>query len=395
MNFNHSDESITPDITHMLTINGDALELPAGPSLTGPTAASPGAIRYNTTTNYLELRGPANWENVPRYAIDTATTLESNTVTVGSVPSVLTGTTLSPVAGLQSVNFNSQFATIASSITQVAATDLTELYDTLQSTPPTATHPLVFGTETVSPGVYSIAGAGSITTVTTVTLDASGDPNALFIFLIDGAFSTGASAAVVLTNGAHASNVFWVAQGAISLGASTSIQGTLLSLVAASCGDGCDILGRLVSIGGAISVTTSAVTAPTATSATQISLGTVDSFALFTKSGGVTGTGICTVTGDIGTNLGAITGFDTSVINGSVYTPATMIFSASFGIYHNGVLITTTSRLLTYSISTEGCLVILSAVIQTTTDDQLDVRVKVNSGTAIVANRIIVATQVG
>src|SRR5580704_11177197 len=55
---------------------------------------------------------------------------------------------------------------------------------------------------TVSPGLYTIAGAVSNTG--TVTLDGGGDPNAVFVFQVDGAMAMAAGSRVVLTNGASA-----------------------------------------------------------------------------------------------------------------------------------------------------------------------------------------------
>ena len=96
--------------------------------------------------------------------------------------------------------------------------DLQAAYVQLSTTPATNTaHAPAFGSgETLYPGVYSIAGAGSV--AGNLTLDAQGDPNAMFIFQIGGAFTTGAGATIILINGSSSCNVFWVAEGAISHG---------------------------------------------------------------------------------------------------------------------------------------------------------------------------------
>jgi len=52
---------------------------------------------------------------------------------------------------------------------------------------------------TLSPGLYSNAGA--VANTGTVTLDGGGNPNAVFVFQIGGAFSMAASARVTLTHG--------------------------------------------------------------------------------------------------------------------------------------------------------------------------------------------------
>ncbi len=48
-------------------------------------------------------------------------------------------------------------------------------------------------------------------------------------------------------------------------------------------------------------------------------LGSTYNFILFSSSGAVSNTGITTLTGDVGTNSGAVTGFDTALVNGTVH----------------------------------------------------------------------------
>ena len=61
-----------------------------------------------------------------------------------------------------------------------------------------ATHTPAFGNgETLTPGVYSIPGAGSIGGV--LTLDGGGNPNAFFIIKWGGALTAGAGATITLT----------------------------------------------------------------------------------------------------------------------------------------------------------------------------------------------------
>ncbi|MFB0925518.1 MAG: ice-binding family protein, partial [Vicingaceae bacterium] len=114
-------------------------------------------------------------------------------------------------------------------------------------------HAPAFGSsETLTAGVYTVAGAGSLAGV--LTLDGLGDTNAVFIFRFGGAFATGASSSVVLTNNARYCNVYWVAEGAVSLGASTIMKGTMLTNNAAvSAGASCNVVGRMLSTAGAVS----------------------------------------------------------------------------------------------------------------------------------------------
>lgn len=355
-------------------------------------------VDATTTVNIVDSLNKRFVTDTEKASIDVIgkyTTVHSATAVttpINNAPSVVSLMTLAPVAGTHKVTFNGQYSATVGSPTAQAAADLTTAYNYIQGLTPTGTHIPVFGTQTITPGVYTVSGAGSITTMATVTLDGQGNPNAIFVFRMSGAFSTGASAVVTLINGAQASNVFWVAQGAISLGASTTFVGTLISQVAATAGAGCIINGRLSSLGGAIGITTSTVTKPS--TASQIVLGSFNSFALFTNSGGVGATGACTVTGDIGTNAGAITGFETSTVNGNFYTTASVSSALIFGIYKDGILVTNSSREVISSTSVGAAIISLDVIVTTTVGQTVDVRVKVDNGTFTTRNRNFTTVQV-
>jgi LruC domain-containing protein len=139
-------------------------------------------------------------------------------------------------------------------VTAQAELDLAAVLIQLNNTVTTnSTHAPVFGSETLVPGVYAIGAAASI--AGTLTLDGEGDPEALFVFKVGGAFSTGANSQVVLINGASAENTYWVCTGAASMAAGTSISGNIFgSPGAVSMGLGCELNGRLIATSGAVSM---------------------------------------------------------------------------------------------------------------------------------------------
>ena len=63
------------------------------------------------------------------------------------------------------------------------------------------------GGSILAPGVYTAASSTSITG--TLTLDAGGDRDAVFIFQIGSALTTASGSTVALVDGAQACNVFW------------------------------------------------------------------------------------------------------------------------------------------------------------------------------------------
>ena len=105
---------------------------------------------------------------------------------------------------------------------------------------------------TISPGLHTIAEAASNTT--TVTLDGGGDPNAVFVFQINGALAFAAGSHVVLTNGAQASRVFWQVNGAGAIGADADFAGTLMAMDAVGVGNGALVNGRMFARNGAMTL---------------------------------------------------------------------------------------------------------------------------------------------
>ena len=92
----------------------------------------------------------------------------------------------------------------------------------------------------------------------TLTLDAEGDPGAIFIIQVDAALNTAASSHVVLADGALASNVFWQVTGAAGLGANSTFAGTILAAGGITVGDSTQLLGRALSA-GAVTLANSSV----------------------------------------------------------------------------------------------------------------------------------------
>ena len=194
------------------------------------------------------------------------------------------------------------------------------------------THAPSFGSgETLTPGVYSIGGAGSV--AGTLTLDGQGDPNAVFIMKFKGAFTAGAGSNIVLLNAAKAANVYWIAQGALSVGANSVMKGTLFAYPGAiTLGVNSSIEGRLISSSGAITVGVGGTaTMPgvmnipinpmvsyTPAAAVDV-LGSLENFSLFSSIGAVANASFSGILGDVGANVGAISGFATSVQVGSFY----------------------------------------------------------------------------
>jgi hypothetical protein len=234
------------------------------------------------------------------------------------------GTSAGAITGFGSPSTLTGTTEFSNAVTTKAKKDLLNLYIHLANIPVTSlTHAPVFGNgETLTSGVYSIAAAGSL--VGNLTLDGGNNPSSIFILKYNGAFSVAAASKVILIKGQKASNVFWIAEGAISVGASSVIKGTLLAHTGAvSLGAGCDLEGRMFSSTGAVTIDSGKAYLPGDHSNIPIIcvnssprgdalLGSVANFAVFTSAGAISNIGASGIIGDVGSNAGAITGFETS-----------------------------------------------------------------------------------
>ncbi len=344
---------------------------------TAPTAA------IGTNTTQLATTEFVMQNNAPTQFSITSGTEISTTTTSDALAGDMA---LTPGAGKYFVTFNSQYTISTSDRIGLSKTDLSNLYTTLMAKPTTVTsHSVTFASETLLAGVYSTTGASTAAGI--ITLDAGGNPNAEFIFKFGGAFSTAASTTIVLINGASACNVYWIAEGAIALGTNTSMYGTMIANNdAITIASGSIIVGRLFSTAGAIGFDHTNLSLPVCSSPTNY--GMLNSFAAYTSAGALTNTGITTISGDIGTDVGAITGFESATINGYYFAPSlTSRAAASFSIYQNGILIpfSTRTRINTLNLAE----VYLTAIATVGASEAIDIRWKIDAGTIKLQNRIL------
>ncbi len=206
-----------------------------------------------------------------------------------------------------------------------ASADLLLAYGELDSRTPTSfPAPLLGNGQTLNAGVHSITAAATLNL--NLTLDAQGDPNAVFIFQIEAPLSTNANSKIILAGGALACNVFWKVEGLVSMASGTSMKGTIIANNAAIEMSTNDTLeGRALSTAGAITIDGILAYTPIGCGSPQLSgaaapaLGAVACYGIFSSNGAVSNAGITTVTGDVGTNVGLTTGFDPLLVDGTVH----------------------------------------------------------------------------
>src|SRR5580693_9149734 len=113
--------------------------------------------------------------------------------------------------------------------------------------------------QTFSPGVRT-ASSSLLLSSGSVTLDAQGDPNAVFIFQIGSTLITGSNTSVQLINGAQACNVFWQVGSSATLGTGTRFVGTIMAAQTITANTAATIHGRLLAQTSAVNLDTNTIT---------------------------------------------------------------------------------------------------------------------------------------
>ena len=159
--------------------------------------------------------------------------------------------------------------TIATQALLEAQTAYTTLQNLPPGTPPLSTNEL--GNRTLAPGTYTSASFYDIT-AGPLTLDAQGDPNAVWIFQMGTYLTVGSPSAtesIILIGGAQAKNVFWQVGSAATIngaGGGTMV-GTILAQAGVSVSTAGNaaittIDGRLVSLTASVTVVNTVVNVP-------------------------------------------------------------------------------------------------------------------------------------
>jgi hypothetical protein len=145
----------------------------------------------------------------------------------------------------------------ADAVALQAEADLVTAYnDAAGRTPVTAVATELGGT-TLQAGVYGNATLGL---TGTLTLDAAGDPSAVFIFQAASTLITASNSNVALINGASACNVFWQVGSSATLGTGTKFIGNILALTSIALQTGATLDGRALARNAAVTLDTNVIT---------------------------------------------------------------------------------------------------------------------------------------
>jgi hypothetical protein len=114
------------------------------------------------------------------------------------------------------------------------------------------------GGQTLTPGVYKFASSAQMNG--TLTLDAQGNSQAVFVFQIGTTLTTGTNSAINLIGGARSRNIYWQVGTSATIGTDTTFQGNILADTSITLDTGANISpGRALAITGAVTMDTNAL----------------------------------------------------------------------------------------------------------------------------------------
>ena len=277
---------IGPNVRRSLLLIGvvAALALPASPA-----AAQQAPIGLGTADNFAVLGGQGVTNTGP-------TTVNGD---LGTWPNpAVTGAGLTVNGTIHA----------ADAVAQQAQADTTTAYNDAAGRTPVTSVATELGGQSLTAGVYN-SSAGTFEITGTLTLNAQGNPNAVFVFQAASTLITASNSNVNLINGATACNVFWQVGSSATLGTNSTFRGTILALASITVTTGVTIDGRALARNGSVTLDTDTITRATCTTPETTGT-TVSSSASPSESGApVTLTAIVTAP-EGGTPVGSATFLD-------------------------------------------------------------------------------------
>lgn len=205
-------------------------------------SAAPGAVPFATAGGFVVLAG----------AGVTATGENTLNGDLGTSPA----TSLSG-SGTVTVNGASH---IGDRVATRAQADAQDAYVNAAGQRPTTQVLADLGGQTLGPGIYSQATPMLVTGM--LTLDAGGDPNAVWVFQARSDLSVAAGSSISLLNGAQSCNVLWQVAGSADLGAGASFNGAIIASWSVALAAGTTLAGRAFALNGGVSLDANTITLP-------------------------------------------------------------------------------------------------------------------------------------
>jgi hypothetical protein len=236
---------------------------------------------------------------------------------------------------------------LADSLASIAKDDLVTAYNDAADRTPVTTIPTELGGTTLAPGVYDSAD-GTFQITGPLTLDAQGDPDAVFIFKTASTLITASGSSIGLINNARPCRIFWQVGSSATLGTNSHFVGHIFALTSITAQTGATIQGQLLARNGAVTLDRNIVTNVLCSdsSAPSIYIAKTASAKSLTKSATVTYTYVVVNTGNVAlSDVGVIDDKIPNVTYVSGDTNADgLLQPGETWIYRASALITKTTR---------------------------------------------------
>jgi ketosteroid isomerase-like protein len=255
--------NLTANTQYTATVSNMVKDLSGNALTSGPASTPPDPWSF-TTGATTGAAGPAiiNLGSAGSFAVmATASITSTGPVVINGNVGLAPGTS----QGIPPAQVNGTIHVNDPIVTQAQADLLAAYNDATSRSTNALTLPGNMGGLTFTPGLYVnstsvlISGAGP---GNNVTLDAQGDPNAVFIFKIGSTLTTATSSQVILAGGAKASHVFWQVATSATLGVTSIFEGNVLAATSITINTGAAVTGSMFAgaAGGAGSATINAST---------------------------------------------------------------------------------------------------------------------------------------
>jgi hypothetical protein len=164
-------------------------------------------------------------------------------------------------------------AETSGALLNTAQNDLTTAYNDAAGRAPTINYGAVnnpLGGQTLFPGVYRFGHAATANLSGTLTLDANGMANPVWIFQATSDFVTAAgspgnpASRVVLVNGARAGEVFWEVGSSATIGTYSDLAGTIMADQSITLATGASLNGAALARIAAVTLDHNGITNPSA-----------------------------------------------------------------------------------------------------------------------------------
>ncbi len=208
----------------------------------------------------LVMLNPANAQTAPGLGTAASFAVLGSTTVTNTGPSVIIGDLgLSP--GTAVPGFPPGVVTppaamyVADAVALQALNDATTAYNTLGVEPCGSNLTgQDLGGLTLTTGVYCFDTSAQLTGA--LTLDAQGDPNAVFIFKMGSSLTTASASSVAVINGGSDCNIWWQVGSSATIGTTTTFGGSILALSSITFTSGASTTGRVLALMGSVTLDT-------------------------------------------------------------------------------------------------------------------------------------------